>query len=250
MTTLRAKKPLPRDTFDRATDAEYAPLSTTAVLALVFALVGTLGFVVFPALALSAVGLVLGLVAARKIRRSEGALVGRRAADAAVALSLLVLAAGGAHRGWKHFTEERLYGDLQARALEAADDLLAGRYERVFERFPQDWQKHQPGGADGLRRRLAPLFENAGDLVGRDLRFLQVLTTEDGQAVAPAEVRVELAQRILNLTLWFKQASDGRWDLVGVGGEETLESLGKHPTDRGPVTVPGPYVKQHDDHQH
>ena len=38
---------------------------------------------------------------------------------------------------------------------------------------------------------------------------------------------VELERRYLQFTLWFQQRPDGQWELVGVAGTETFESLGK-----------------------
>jgi hypothetical protein len=74
---------------------------------------------------------------------------------------------------------------------------------------------------------MAPLLGGAGSVLRRSLVSLQVLQTEGGQTLAPAEMRVELERRYLQFTIWFQQRPDGQWELVGVAGAETFASLGK-----------------------
>jgi len=54
---------------------------------------------------------------------------------------------------------------------------------------------------------------------------------------------VELERRYLQFTLWFQQRPDGQWELVGVAGAETFESLGKFglpEPDAAPAAPPPP----------
>jgi hypothetical protein len=212
---------------DRATDPEYAAISTKAVLALVLSLVGAGAFLAAPVLVLAMMGLVLGLAALRQIRRSEGVLAGRGIALGAVAAGAAILAAATAYHGSAWLEKHRMFSDLESRSYEIADDIIADRYAEVYAMMPEKFRLQAGAGPEAFRARMAPLLGGAGSVLRRSLVSLQVLQTEGGQTLAPAEMRVELERRYLQFTIWFQQRPDGQWELVGVAGAETFASLGK-----------------------
>lgn len=230
------------DRLDRATDPEYAAVCPLAVVAVIVAALAWIAFLKPPLVAIPIMALVLGLAALRKIRKSQGVLVGRKLALAAVVVGIAVAAAGGGKHLIVWLNEQRTLEDLKTQAAEAIDDILAGRYETIFERLPDDTPQRK-AGLEAFRRGLAGLFEGGGSLVERELMSLQVLPTERGVLVAPADMRVTLERRILQVTLWFRQEEDGGWRLAGVGGQETLESMTKHGDRGGPAEVPAPYER-------
>ena len=240
---------LPSDTrWDVATDPDYAAINPTAVVGLAASVVGAIAFWKWPLVAVPAAGFVLSLAAGRKIRRSEGVLAGRRLAAVGMAVgAIMAVTAAGTHALVWH-NEQVFYKDLAARAEAVVDEMAAGQYEKVYERMPEAWRRQQASGAEEFRARLSPLLEGAGTLVSRRLVSIQTLATKEGGLVAPAEMRVELERRILTVTAWFRRSDAGRWNLAGVGGEETFESAMKFPSRKEPVAVPGPYERDHDHH--
>ena len=212
---------------DRATDPEYAAICTKAVLALAFSIVGVAALLVAPFIVLPLAGLVLGLIALRQIKRSEGVLAGRGIALAAIGAGAAVALAASAYHANNWWKEHRMFTDLKDRSYEIVDDLVAGRYAEVYAMMPEEFRRRAGTGPEQFRARMAPLLKDAGQVVRRALISLQVLQTEDGQVLAPADMRVELERRYLQFTLWFKQMPDTTWELVGVSGDQTFDSLGK-----------------------
>ena len=214
----------PDDQLDRAMDPEYAAISTTAVLGLAFSLLGALAVLIPPLVVLPVLGLVLGLVAFRKIRRSEGVLAGRGIALTASILGGLALVGSTSYHLHAYLGEQRVLEDLSNRSIEITDDLVAGRYDKVYNMVPEEFRRQQGGGLDGFRARIAPALAGAGSVVQRFLLSLEIVTTEDGMVLAPARVRVELEQRYLEFKLVFRESPTGMWELLGVGAGETLDS--------------------------
>jgi len=241
---------LPKDgDLDRATDPEYAAVSTMAVIGLVAGVLGLAAVLAAPLVALPLAGFILSVMARRKIRRSEGVLTGLGITTAGILLGAAVTLAASAYHGYTSYGQHRILSDLEGRAYAVTDDLLAGRYDKVYERMPEDFRRQQAAGAQEFRSRFLPLFEGAGDFVQRSLMNLQRVPTDKGEVVAPAEVRVDFQRRSLDLTVWFRQKPQGDWELVGVGGQETFESQVKFPSEKPPVIVPGPYQRAHG-HEH
>ena len=259
MTATPEKPGLVDGELDRATDQEYAAISPMAVVGLVLAIVGITALLAPPLLAVPALGFILSLIALRRIRRSEGVLAGRGIAVAGIVIGLGLAILGGATHGNAWYQERTTLSDLRSRAFQIVDDLAAGQYEKVYRMMPTEWRAQQAAGVQEFRSRIGPLFEGAGPLVSRRLMSLQPLPIEEEKAkngkaaephfVAPAEMEVTLQHRILAVTLWFGQDPDGRWDLVGVAAEETLESQQKYPSQTVPAPVHGPYVRQQG-HEH
>ena len=245
MTTRPDDKPLPQDgQVDRALDPEYAAISTMAVLGLVAGVLGLLSFQMMPLIVLPALGLVMGLLALRKIKRSEGILTGRGIALGAAVLGGLVLAgAGGYHlQGW--LSERRVLEDLSNRSYEITDDVLAGRYDKVYNMIPEDLRRRQGGSPAAFRAHVAPGFAGAGSILRRTLMSLKFASAEDGSLLASATMRVELERRYLDVQIVFRQSSAGTWDLIGVGVGETFESQIKfapdEPEPKSPPKAPPP----------
>ena len=240
---------------DRGTDPEYAAVSSMAVIGLVVAVLGVWPLlliskhwvepptslpdlvvmtVIFAAAPL--VGLVLSLTALRQIRRSYGVVTGRRIALAGLATGALLAAvwAGWLTVEWRR--NERTLRDLEKTAYAVMDNLLAGRYEQVYEQIPEEYRRRQPAGYRQFRDYMAELFEGAGALVERRLLSLRIIKTERGTYIAPAEMRVDLERWNLQVSMTFSRTPAGKWELVGIQGRPTLESMMKHdtPSDRLP----------------
>ncbi len=219
MTEPPAAEPL-----DLPLDPEYAAISSSAVLGLIFSVLGVAAFVAEPLLVLPAAGFVLSLLGYGRVVRSEGAVTGRRLALAGIVLGGgLVLGAGGWH-GYQAWSEMRVLDRLRERALALTDDLIAGRYDAVFARLPDDFRA-QPGvSQEDFRRVMAPMFEGGGELEERALLALRPVPTERGTVVAPAEIRVKYATRALKVTVVYE--FDGEdWRLLGVEATPTFGSL-------------------------
>ncbi len=245
---------------DQALDPEYTAISPLAVLGLIISLFGlwapaamATGWLEAPpdptdliiklavALAAPMAGLLTSSVALVKVRRSEGVLAGEGLAKAGIltggtvgglsAVFLAVLYVG---------VQDRL-GDLRDRAYAVTDELLADDYEAVFDRMPPQVQALVGGRPAVLRRYVSPAFEGAGPLQKRELLALRLYEDEErGVMVAPTEVRIEMARRILRLRLRFEEMPDGTWGLVGLRPEETFESQTKYGDLSGPAPGPPP----------
>jgi len=142
---------------------------------------------------------------------------------------------------------------LESRSLEVIDELAAGRYEQVYETVPPEFRSYAAASAAPsatvFRSHLEPLFKGAGAPVSRTLLSLRTIPEGDHR-IAPAEWHVELEHRALNVTVGFLLAPSGRWELVGIGGEETLASQLKSKSPSGPAPVAGPFEtgEEHDHH--
>jgi hypothetical protein len=238
MTTPPNNQQLPLDgQLDRAMDPEYAAISTMAVLGLASSLVGALAFMLPPLIVLPAMGLVMGVLALRKIRRSEGILAGRSIALAACMVGALVLAGSTAYHLHNWLSERQVLNDLTNRSYAITDDILAGRYDRVYNAMPEEFRQ-EGRGAEDFRAHIAPALAGAGSVVRRVLLSLEVVRLEDGTVVAPAKVHVELERRYLEFKMVFKKSPAGTWDLAGVGVGETFESQAKFAPEEPEVTPP------------
>ena len=231
---------------DRATDPEYAAVSSAAAVGLVIAVLGVwplllisndwveppssgADLVVSLAIFASAplVGLVIGLLAYRQIRRSYGVLTGTRLAlaGAAVGAALTLLWGGWLVYKWKE--NDRILRELEATAYRITDELIRRRYDDVYQRLPVERRNRQPGGARLFRARMAQLFEGAGAVTDQRLMSLRLDRTEQGVYIAPAEMRVDLERRILQISLILGLGSEGKWELLDLRGWPTFESMMK-----------------------
>ena len=234
---------------DRATDPEYAAVSTTAVLGLLLSMLGLAALWKIPFLAAPVLGLALSIIALRKIRRSSGVLVGGRLALAGIVIATATIVTAAGYHTRAMLREHRTLHDLQVRASAITDDLLADRYDAVYQRLSADSpQRLIP--ITQFKAAFAGLFEGAGKVTRKKLMSLQLLLSDKGETVAPADIEVELEHRILTLTIWFCQNAAGTWDFYGIGGEETMESLVKFSSNQGPRSVPGPFQRSYEHHHH
>jgi len=257
---------------DRATDPEYAAINPLAVVGLI---VGLLGAAVHAALlagnflsketiwvyqvpmpvvviVIPLTGLVLSLAALMKILGSQGVQAGERIAIAGIitgAAAALIFGAVQLYGMYGPNQESRTLATLGARSYEVVDDLAAGRYANVYAMIQAEFRRRQAAGPEQFRRQFHPLFEGAGPLVKRQLRSLQVVVTADGQTIAPAEMRVELQRRAMDITIWFCRADDGSWEIIGLSSAETFESQVRHPTETAAPSVPAPYERRRE-HEH
>ena len=229
---------------DRATDPEYAAISTLAVVGLVLGILGLTAFLALPLAAVPAIGCGVSLLARRKIGQSRGVLAGGRLAAAGILIgaSLAVLGAGYHAKVW--WNERQILNELQGRAMETVDDLLAGRFDQAFERIAPD-SPQRKAGAEMFRKGMTLLLGDAGKVIRRDLIALPMLPTESGALVAPADVRVDLERRIVEITVWFRPTERGTWEVAGIGGQETFESAVKYGIERPPPAVLAPYERVH-----
>ncbi|HUU11872.1 MAG TPA: hypothetical protein VM431_15210 [Phycisphaerae bacterium] len=236
-------QPIIDSDFDRATDPEYAAICPMAVVGLILGVLGVTALVAAPLVAVPVAAVVLSLVSLRRIGRSRGVLAGRKLALAGLALGIATAVLGGGYHGHAWLSERLTLRHLKTQALETIDDILADRYEKVFEKLPEKSDQRR-AGLDAFRKGLSLLLEGAGDLVDRDLLSLQILSTDRGDIVAPAGMRVRLERRILEVNLWFRLREDGQWHLEGIGGQETFESVSTYAPKQGPPAVPGPYERR------
>ena len=252
MTPMPDDQQLPPDgQLDRAMDPDYAAISTQAVLGLVFSLLGALAILIPPLVVLPLLGLVLGLVALRKIRRSEGVLAGRGIAVAASILGGLALVGSTSYHLHAWLSGRRVLEDLSNRSIEITDDLTAGRYDKVYNMLPEEFRRQQGRGPEEFRASVAPALKDAGSVVRRFLLSLEFVPMEDGTVLAPARVRVELERRYVEVKLIFMESPRGTWDLVGVGAGETMDSAFKfappepqrQEPPEGPPPAPAPEAK-------
>ena len=238
----------PKETqLDRATDPEYAAVSSAAAVGLVIAVLGVwplllisndwveppssvpdlvVSLAIFAATPL--VGLVIGLLAYRQIRRSHGVLTGTRLALAGIAVgaALALVWSGWLVYKWKE--NDRILRKLETTVYRITDELIAGRYDDVYQRLPEERRKRQPGESRLFRSRMKQLFEGAGAVTDRRLMSLRLVPTEQGAYVAPAEMRIDLERRILQFSLTLGLEPGGKWALVGFGGGPTFESMMKY----------------------
>jgi hypothetical protein len=235
-------EPLPApptdDELDRAIDPEYAAISTRAVLGLLASLAGITGLLAMPLVLLSVLGFFLGLLGLRQIRRSEGVVVGRPIALAAALLGAAVTLSITSYNGYYWLRDRAIYDEVKVQANAVTDEILAGRYEKVFMMMPEDFRRQQASGPEEFRKTIAPLFENAGKIVNRRLLSLHVVPTADTGLAVPAEVHIELERRYVDLTLVFVRNADGQWVVFGVGGAETFESMARFPPPPAPPAPP------------
>ena len=238
---------------DRATDPEYAAVSSAAVIGLVSAVAGVwplllvskqwvepptsardLAVMMAIFVAAPVVSLVLSLVALVQIRRSWGVVTGRRIALAGLATGGLLTAAWAGWLTYEWRVNEQTLRDLEKTAYGILDDLLAGRYEPVYERIPEDFRRRQPAGYRHFHDQMAELFEGAGPVLDRRLLSLRIVNLENGATIAPAEMHVDLERRILQVGLTLGRTPRGTWELLGIQGAPTFESMMKYdnPYDR------------------
>jgi len=233
--------PIRDSELDLATDPQYAAVSVTAVLGVALAVLSVVAFYVWPLVAVPVVAAGISLVGWRRIRRSHGALTGRRLALGGLALGLGIAAASGGYHAWLWYDEHRSLRTLNQWAETLMDQVLAKKYKDVFEQMPPESPQRKADFAL-FRDRLQGLFADAGAVRDRRLRALQILKTEDGVTVAMAEIRLTLEQRELQFRLWFQPGPDGRWQFVGMGGRETFRTAMEHDTP-GPAPLLGPYER-------
>ena len=231
---------------DRATDPEYAAVSSAAAIGLVIAVLGVwplllisndwveppssvpdlvVSLVIFAATPL--VGLIIGLLAYRQIRRSHGVLTGTRLALAGVALGATLALVWSSWLVYKWRENDRILRKLETTAYRITDELIAGRYDDVYQKLPEERRKRQPGESRLFRSRMEQLFGGAGAVTDRRLISLRLVPTEQGTYVAPAEMRIDLERRILQFSLTLGLEPGGKWALVGFGGGPTFESMMK-----------------------
>jgi hypothetical protein len=258
---------LPSDSeLDRATDIEYASISTMAVLGVVtVACVPLLLAAVWWAWGfgtmmdrmdgplvwtLPMLAVVLGIVSLIKIRRSGGVQIGAKIAMAAIVCGSLMFVGFGGRQALDAWQTRTLNQELGGRALAVVDDLRGGEYGKVFAEMPGEYRDRIPTGASGLRERMAPLFDGCGPFVTSQLKtLLPTPPTKQGLSLERAEVYVEYERRYLLFEVWFRPMPDGKWAFIGVGGQETLESEMKFTGGKHPAPVVGPYQLTHE-HDH
>jgi hypothetical protein len=260
MTSSRNEKTLLDGPLDRAADAEYAAVSTAAIVGLILAVAGVAAFwapslmtawpVTCAFTAVPLVGAVLSAAALRRIRRSQGVLTGGRIAAAGIVVGAAGTLGAAAFHVLTYVDDQHTLTLLESRSMEVIDELAAGRYEQVYETVPPEFRSYAAASAapsaEMFRSHLEPLFKGAGAPVSCTLLTLRIIP-EDDHRIAPAEWHVELEHRALNVTVGFLLAPSGRWELVGVGGEETLASQLKSPS--GPAPVAGPF-ETGEEHEH
>jgi hypothetical protein len=229
---------------DRAVEPEYAAVSVMAILALILTGVGALAmlpqqaYVGIPGvtyrapilLVLPVASLLFALAARRKIVRSEGTLVGLRAATAAVALSALFVAGSVALHGYLQHRQYSLNQAILTETQGYLDRLLNEDYESVYREIAAN----NPGiVSEGLSptafgEMIGSLLKQGGDYYGRRLQNQGVTmpedTTEDGEIRGYVTHRFLFKRGAVDLNFIFAQR-DGRWKLMLVKPSMAFEFL-------------------------
>jgi len=244
--TISAEPAAPRDDahLDRAVEPEYAAVSVMAILALILTGVGALAmlprqaYVGIPGvtyrapilLVLPVASLLFALVARRKIVRSEGTLVGLRAATAAVTLSAVFVAGSVALHGYLQHRQYSLNQALLTETQGYLDRLLNGDYESVY----REMAANNPGiVSEGLSptvfgEMVGSRLKGGGDYYGRRLQNQGVTVPDD--AADGGEIRGYVTHRFLfkrgavDLNFIFAE-QDGRWKLMLVKPSMAFEFL-------------------------
>ena len=97
--------PAPDRRRDEMEEFEYRPVPPLAPITMFLGVCGIAGLAGIPALAISFVGVITGLLCLWQIARSEGALGGKLVAQLGLALSFLFLASGTALHAYTYITE-------------------------------------------------------------------------------------------------------------------------------------------------
>lgn len=238
---------------DRMVDPEYAAISVKAILSLILAGIAALALLPSPLylsipgigyglpllIVLPLVALAAAVAALRSIRRSEGTLVGLRAATLAAVLSAaFVIGSIGLH-GYMQYREKELHRSL----LEAAQGYLELMMQEKYEPVYQEMAANNPLIAEKgptfnqWSSHTKHLMTTGGDYYGRDLQRHGVKKPEDPTEGTDAGGEVVYRFRFkrggVDLSFIFRDTDQG-WKLMGVGanGVAVFPKRGDKPKKR------------------
>lgn len=118
-----------------AVEFPYRAMSSTAIASIVFAIIAILlGFFFWPALGLSVIGMLVGLLGYRQIRRFPNEFDGKQIAKTGIVLNLLILLGGTAMHTYIYLTEvPEGYTRVQFYELQQDGDGPDQPTEKAFE---------------------------------------------------------------------------------------------------------------------
>jgi hypothetical protein len=113
--------------------------------------------------------------------------------------------------------------------------------------MPEDFRERQAASPTQFRTAMQRLFRGGGKTLGRRLSALRIVPTEQGALVAPAEMRVEMENRIIQIRILLGRSAEKRWELIAVTGAPTFESMMKFgDRDEEPLSPPEPDTDKDD----
>ncbi len=238
---------------DRMVEPEYAAISVKAILSLILAGIGALALlpkqpylpidgiiyrlpilIVLPLVALAA-----SVTALRSIRRSEGTLVGLRAATLAAVLSAaFVIGSIGLH-GYIQYRENELHRSLLEATQGYLELLMQEKYEPVYQEMAANNPLIAEKGStfNQWSSHVKQLMTTGGDYYGRDLQRHGIKKPED-----PTEgtdhrgqvgYRFRFERGAVDLNFVFRDTDQG-WKLIGAGasGAAVFPKRGDKPKRR------------------
>ena len=202
---------------DRAIDEEYSAVSSSALLAVVLAVLSPpalgiswlLSFEIWLFNLVPLAALVLALIGLRSIKHSGGTVSGRRMALAGLAVGALFFA-GGIVLHANHYLKQRA---LRAEVLELVfaqcDHLQAGNpgqvHDRLNESFRQQWPRKD------FVEYNSRLMESTGPVQRRQVMSVKFFVTSNGTLNAKVFVRLKGKASSVNVESWFARSGPGRW---------------------------------------
>jgi len=238
---------------DRMVEPEYAAISVKAILSLILAGISALAllpsplYLSFPGIGyglpllivLPLVALAASVAALRSIRRSEGTLVGLRAATLAAGLSAaFVIGSIGLH-GYTQYREKQLHRTLLEATQRHLELMMQEKYEPVYLEMAANNPRIAEKGPtlNQWSSRIKQLMTTGGDYYGRDLHRHGIKKPEDptegtdprGQVV----YRFRFKRGGVDLSFVFRDSGQG-WKLMGVGanGVAVFPRRGDQPKKR------------------
>lgn len=123
---------------------EYVAINTLAVVAALLGLATALSFVGAPFMALGAAGLVMGIVALRQIRSSNGTQGGRGLALAGIILSILFVGGALANTAREIAAQRKQEQRINDLIAQLKAHVLAGEYEKAHSLFAPEFRQAWP----------------------------------------------------------------------------------------------------------
>jgi hypothetical protein len=196
--------------------ADYVAISNLAIGAAVLGLATALSIVWLELALLAVAGVVLGILALRSIRNSDGTLTGRGIALAGIILSVVLAAAGGIAA---YVREAALRPDKQAvnKCLtDLGNAIIKSDYDAAYQLFDPDWQKAVKNEVfeQGLLAFQHP--QTLGKITSFEPNDRFMFYSAGGSSICNTRARVHFKNSRAEITISFalRQQADGRWKIV------------------------------------
>jgi hypothetical protein len=194
--------------------ADYVAISNLAIGSVILGVMTSLA-VIWPVLAwIAAGGALMGILALRSIRHSNGTLAGTAIAFAGIALSIIFAAAGS---GVAYYQEARLRPDKQAidaRVSAVGDAIMKSNYSAAYSAFDPEWRNLLSSGS--FQQGMLSLKSDYGEIQRFDPNHRYFFYTAQGSQMCStrAWIRCERYRDEVALRVNLRQQSDGQWLIV------------------------------------